>query len=816
MQADESYGLTTAEAEKRLAEYGCNTLFKPHAVRFVSIVREEITEPMILLLFAVGFFYALGGELGDTITIFAIIAALIFAEVWNEYRAKKTISSLSQLAAPTTKVLRDGVPTNVNTDLIVPGDVLLVASGTRVAADAHVTQSLSLSVDESSLTGESFPQDRKVADDVYAGTLIVAGEGVATAFATGGSTKIGAISARAQEIKEPKTPLQLAMKSLAKSLVGVALAFSIAIPVLGFLRGQNLYQMFLTGLALAFATIPEELPIIITMVLGLGAYQLSRTGFLVKRIKAAEVLGDATVILTDKTGTITENKMRVVSVFPNEREADVLAAALGALPEFPSSATDLATLERAQTVPASTIGVLTRERSFDSERKTRATIRVSDGGATLFVSGAPEEVFALAKEAPVSFEDALRSEAAKGRRAIAVAERALPSAMRDLPFSELENEMAVVGLLFLEDPPRKEVKETVERARSAGIRTIMVTGDHPLTAHFVAQSVGIDGSMMLTGDELDRLSDQELQDAVKRVAVFARTTPEHKYRLVTALQRNREVVAVTGDGINDTLALKGADIGIAMGIKGTDAAKEAADIVLSTDDFVLIGRGVFEGRKFFENLRKGVKFYLSVKAALILIFLLPVLVGIAFPLAPIQIIILELFMDLGASAAFVAEPAEALIYSERPRDLKERFIDSAMLKGIAASGLSLFAGVTISYFYALWQGLPLAQAQTFAFSAWIFTLMMLAFVSRSEKDPLYHLGIFANRAMDVWALMAVAFLFVAIATPQLSAYFKLAPVTVVQLATVLAISFVCASWQEWVKVLRFWISATNRHLATAS
>ncbi|MGZ4853524.1 MAG: HAD-IC family P-type ATPase, partial [Halobacteriota archaeon] len=247
MQAEEQgNGLTTAEAQKRLAEYGYNTLFKPHTVRFVSIVREEITEPMILLLFAVGFFYALGGELGDTITIFAIIAALIFAEVWNEYRAKKTISSLSQLAAPAARVLRDGVTTNVKTELIVPGDVLLVTSGTRVAADAHVTGSFSLSVDESSLTGESFPQERKVGENIYAGTLVVAGEGTAAVFATGGSTKFGAISARAQEIKEPKTPLQLAMKSLAKSLVGVALAFSIAIPLLGFLRGQNLYQMFLT------------------------------------------------------------------------------------------------------------------------------------------------------------------------------------------------------------------------------------------------------------------------------------------------------------------------------------------------------------------------------------------------------------------------------------------------------------------------------------------------------------------------------------------------------------------------------------------
>ena len=284
MQAEESKGLTTAEAEKRLAEYGYNTLFKPHTVRFISIVREEITEPMILL-FAVGFFYALGGEVGDTITIFVIIAALIFAEVWNEYRAKKTIASLSQLAAPTARVLRDDTAATVTTDTIVPGDMLLVGSGTRVAADAHVTQSLSLTLDESSLTGESFPQERKIADDIYAGTLVVAGEGKATVFATGGSTKIGAISARAQEIKEPKTPLQLAMKSLAKSLVGVALVFSIGIPFLGFVRGQDLYQMFLTGLALAFATIPEELPIIITMVLGLGAINSHAKAFSSKRSK---------------------------------------------------------------------------------------------------------------------------------------------------------------------------------------------------------------------------------------------------------------------------------------------------------------------------------------------------------------------------------------------------------------------------------------------------------------------------------------------------------------------------------------------------
>lgn len=693
--------------------------------------------------------------------------------------------------------------TNVRTELIVPEDVLLVASGTRIAADAHVVESLSMSVDESSLTGESFPEEKKVGDPLYAGTLVVVGEGKAVVVATGNSTRISAISARAQAIKEPKTPLQQAMKSLAKSLVGVAVGFSVAIPILGVLRGQDLYQMFLTGLALAFATIPEELPIIITMVLGLGAYQLSRGGFLVKKIKAAEVLGDATVILTDKTGTITENKMRVVSVFPKEREQDILTAAREALPEFPASATDIAIRERTQKDPEATVGTIIRERGFEGERKTRSTLRTIDGAARLLISGAPEEVFALSQGSHAPCEEALRSETGKGRRAIAVGEKALPADVLDHPFSELEQGLSVVGLLFLEDPSRKDVKETIERARKAGIRTIMVTGDHPETARFIAQSVGITADKVITGAELDQMSDREVGDVVKTVGVFARTTPEHKYRLVNALHHNGEIVAVTGDGINDTLALKGADIGIAMGIKGTDAAKEAADVVLSNDNFVLIGQGIFEGRKFFENLRKGVKFYLSVKAALIIIFLLPVLLAVALPFAPIQIIVLELFMDLGASAAFVAEPAEARIYTELPRNLKERFMDSPMLRGIAASGLSLFAGVTISYFYALSLGLPLGQAQTFAFAAWIFTLMILAFVSRSEREPLYRIGVFANKAMDVWALAAFAFLFFVISTPELSAYFRLSPITAAQLAIVFGISFVCASRQEWVKTIRF-------------
>jgi Ca2+-transporting ATPase len=359
--------------------------------------------------------------------------------------------------------------------------------------------------------------------------------------------------------------------------------------------------------------------------------------------------------------------------------------------------------------------------------------------------------------------------------------------------------MDVVGIVSIEDPPRPGVKRTIETARDAGIRTIMVTGDHPQTAAHVAGEVGIPNDRVITGDELARMSDDDLRKEVKSTSVFARTTPDDKYRLVRALRQDGEVVAVTGDGINDTLALKGADIGISMGIKGTDVAREAADVVLADDNYVTIGRGIFEGRKFFDNLKKGLKYYLSVKTALILVFLVPVLLDLPLPLAPIQIILLELFMDLAASAGFVAEPAERSIYEP---GRKKKLFDKSMLAGIGLSGLSLFAAVFGSYVFALYRGLPVAEAQTYAFTAWLIGHILLAFVSRSDREPLVTLGPFTNRAMDVWALAAFLFLGAILFTP-LGSYIKASPLPATQVLLIAGIAFVAIFWQEAVKMLRY-------------
>jgi Ca2+-transporting ATPase len=808
----EAKGLVSSEAAKRLEQVGPNQLVKPWTVSFLGIAKEEVVEPMILLLLVVGVVYTIFGGWQDALTIFSIIFVLVFVEIWNEYRAKKAISALSELAAPKTRVVRDGVIVEVETEKVVPGDLLVFTEGTRIAADCRLDVAYDIQVDESVLTGESLPQEKKVGDEVYAGTLVVSGEGKGEAHATGKNTRFGKISLMAQAIKPPKTPLQLSMKSLSKTLAYVAIFFSVTIPVIGVVRlgpqnltEQNVAQLILTGLALAFAAIPEELPIIITMILGLGSYRLSKKGFLVKKLKAAETLGDATVIVTDKTGTITENKMQVAQVYPHKEEAKALEAATAALTEMSLSATDRAILEKARELGLKTsFGNILRERGFETNKRTKAVLRKRNGSLFLSSIGAPEEVLgSTSKNRP--FDKELREETAKGRRVIAVAGKAVSAEDADLSFSELEKNWDFVGLVSIEDPPRQGVKETIESINKAGIRTIMVTGDHPQTAAYIAKSVSIPSEKVLTGGEIQGLSDEDMQKVVKETSVFARTTPEDKYRLVKALHANNEVVAVTGDGVNDTLALKGADVGIAMGVKGTDAAREAADVVLTDDNFVNIGQAVFEGRKFFDNLRKGLKYYLAVKAALISILFIPSVLGLPLPLAPIQIIVLELFMDLAASAGFVTEPPELTIFSRKPRDPKARFPDSKMIIDLAICAALLFSAVMLAYSYALWNfGVTqVVEIQTFAFSAWIMGHIILAFVMRSENEPLYVLGPLSNRIMDLWAILAFSFLFIAVAVPAVGVQLKLSTLTASQFGLILAFAILPIIWREIAKLLTF-------------
>ena len=843
-------GLTDREAAQRLDKYGPNRLVEEREIHFLAILKEEITEPMILLLIAVGVLYSILGNLTDALTIIAIIVVLVLVEVWNEYRAKRSIGALRKLAPPTALVLRNGQPMEVQTAFLVPGDVMLLKTGRRVPADARLLDSFGLEVDEASLTGESLPvakdstavltSDTRIPEQknmVFDGTVVTRGQARALITATGISTELGRVAGITKAAKEPKTPLQLAMKQLSKSLVWIALFFSILVPVLGFLRGLPLGQMVLTGLALAFAVIPEELPIIITMVLGVGAYSLSRKNALVKRLRAAETLGSVTVIATDKTGTITENKMKTESLYFDgktiqvqdfkENEKEALKTALlasDAIRDLASSTVLNNPMAQAVLEWLKEAGidvqqltdswVLKDELSFDDKRKLASYVYQYGNSLIVMSSGAPENILAnstklLVKGEEVELTDTARKEAADdiagmaraGERLLAFSYHRLPPASR-LEKENLERNLVFVGVVGFMDPPRKEVKDAIRTCREAGIKVIMVTGDHPETARTVASQVGIDSARVLTGNEISKMSDEEVKQALKVTFVFARVTPEDKLRLVRLLRENGEIVAVTGDGINDAPALKEAHIGVAMGIRGTDVAKETADMVLTDDNFSTIQTAVKEGRKLYGNLRKGVRYYLACKVALVASFLVPIVLGVPLPFAPIQIIVLELFMDLAASATFVAEPEEIGTMKNPPVDSNEKFMNRSMQVSLVLGALSLFAAVTATFLFTWYQTQNLPLAQTVAFATWMLGHIFLALNFRSEKEPLIKIGFFSNKIMIFWALTVVATLLLGTNLPFIHDSLRITYLSLSDWALVIAVSFVATFWMELKKILQ--------------
>lgn len=845
-------GLTDQDAAQRLVEYGKNSLIETREISFLGILREEITEPMILLLIAVGVLYSILGSLTDALTIIVIIVVLVLAEVWNEYRAKRSISALRQLAPPTALLLRNGQTKEVQTSFLVPGDVLLLNVGQRIPADARLLESFGLEIDESSLTGESFPVAKNPSDllsaetripeqtnMLFAGTVVTRGRGKAMITSTGVKTELGRISGLTKDVKEPKTALQLAMKQLSKTLVWVALFFAILIPLLSYIRGlqPSPGEAVLYGLSLAFVVIPEELPIIITMVLGVGSYALSRRGAIVKRLRAAETLGTVTVIATDKTGTITENEMRVEHFYfdgkitPTENFGENEKAALStgllasdalyngtptATLNNPMAQAIQERLKQAHIDVQSTFKnwVLKDELSFDVKRKLASYEYQYGNSQIVLTSGAPEKILEnssriLLRGEETQLTDSLRSEvlmaleqmAKSGERLMAFGYHRLPA---DTVFSKenTEQNLVFVGIVGFIDPPRKEVKEAIEACKQAGIKIVMITGDHPETARTIASQVGVNSKNVLTGYEIDKMTDADLKKALKTTFVFARATPEDKLRLVRLLKENGEVVAVTGDGINDAPALKEAHIGVAMGIRGTDVAKEAASMILTDDNFATLETAVKEGRKLFSNLRKGVRYYLACKVALVSIFLVPIILGAPLPFAPIQIIVLELFMDLAASATFVSEPEETGSMQKPPIDPKEKFLNKPMLKRLFLGALSLFVAVTATYLFAYYTSTNVTYARTVAFATWMFGHIFLALNFRSDRESLVNEGLLSNKVMLVWALAAFVTLVVGTSLPLIQTALQITSLGWQGWALAIGVSFVATFWMELQKVLR--------------
>ncbi len=844
---DSNTGLDEATVQLRLAQFGPNRLAEAKQQTIWQVFLEEIREPMTLLLLGTGVLYAVWGSIGDALTILGVILLLVGTEVFNEYRAKKAIAGLSTLYEPTAVVRRNGQDVEVSVEEIVPGDLILLQVGRRVPADARLLESYSLAADEASLTGESvpvkkdahllLPEKTALAERhtmVYAGTTITRGRGTAIVVATGMHTELGQVVGMAREVRQPRTPLQQAMRDLTFWLVWFALGFSVLVPLLAWLLVHlPLKQAVLTGLSLAFATIPEELPIIITIVLALGAYRLARQHAIVKRLQAVETLGAVTTIATDKTGTLTENRIEVDRFSPTQLERTLLELGTLCNSAIEDGKTSLGDpLEVALLRAARAAGVdvealrrkygLRDEFTFDTTRKRMSVVYERDGQGWVIVKGAPEAVLAQCthhrgegQAEPLTEADRTREldvatqMAGEGLRVLAFAEKLVRS--EPMSQDEAEANLTFMGLVGLLDPPRPEVKAAIAASRTAGIRTIMITGDHPLTAQTIAEQIGLDGNKrVLTGPELDALSEDGLREDVSQVSIYARTTPANKLRIVQVLQKQGERVAVTGDGINDTPALAAADIGVAMGETGTDVAREAADIVLEDDNFTTIVNAIREGRVLFANLKKGVRYYLACKVALVSAVLLPVLLGVPVPFAPIQIILMELFMDLAASATFANEPAEADVMHEPPRNPKARFMDGPMMASIFGAGAGLFAAVSVAYLVTWYtSGGDLLRAQTVAFVAWLLGHVFLAINLRSQREPLFRLGFFSNRLMILWAAAAIAFVLFATLVPGVQNLLKTTTLQGQDWLLVVIVTVIGTCWIEMRKVI-LWRAHSQR------
>jgi Ca2+-transporting ATPase len=722
---------------------------------------ESLAEPLMLLLIAVAVLSAIFGELRDATAIFVVIVIIGAVEAIAEVRAKRALRALRDLSTPNALVRRAGAAAAVPLADLVVGDVLLVEAGTIIAADARVVEADGLAADESRLTGEPFsaakgpePVDAAAplaerSSLLHAGTAVVAGAGEAVVVALGDETEIGRLGRLVAQAKEPPTPLQRAMAELARFALTVAVAACVLVPLLGVLRGQPAREMLLDGLTLAFATIPEELPILVTALVALGGLRLAQHGVLLRRLRAAESVGAMTVLLADKTGTLTENRLLIERVQGDrERVLTVAAAAHGGAPaqDPVDRALVEATGERDR-------GERVARYPFDPARRRESAVWREADGVRVDVKGAPEAVLeacAMSESERESVLEDVARLADNPLRVIAVAERSVSAVPRDA--ADAERDLAFVGLAAFRDPLRAGVADAVAELGRAGVRTIVVSGDHPETVAAAAREAGLHApEIMHGGAPLDALDDDELAEQLRGEAVIARATPEDKLRLVRVLQDRGEAVAVTGDGVNDAPALAAANVGIAMGAHGTDLAREAADLVLVDDAYPTIVGAVEGGRALASQLRRSVAFYLGAKIGLVVVIAVPLLLGRPAPFHPVHIVILELFMDVGASIAFVSEPTVPGAMDRPPRDPARRFLDDTQMSAIGLTAAGLIAAVLPTFLIvdSRW-GTDMAIAA--AVAGWLVANVAIAWTLRARPG----LPLRRNVAFAAWAIIAAA------------------------------------------------------------
>ena len=856
LDSDLTTGLTAAAAAARLEQVGPNALREAGRRHPLAMLASQFTDFMILVLIAAAVIAGFIGEPQDTIAIVVIVFLNGIIGFVQEYRAERAMAALKKMASPQARVIREGRPELIDATELVPGDLVELEAGNILPADLRLTELASLKIDESALTGESQPVDKRLArlhekdlplgdrlNLAYKGTIATYGRARGLVVATGMQTELGKIAALLSG-ESGKTPLQKRLARFGQSLALVVLAICAIIFVAGWLRGEPPLSMLLTAVSLAVAAIPEALPAVVTISLALGAARMVKQNALIRRLPAVETLGSVTTICSDKTGTLTQNRMQVDCVLaagetrpglpggesPPWHELglamalcnDAVAGGDGKLSGDP---TETALLEAAQAAGFSkqewqaTLPRLA-ELPFDSDRARMSTLHREGEAVLLLVKGAPEGVLALCADQlgvgetvaidQVALHDEAERLAAQGLRVLAFALKRLPHLPATLDAATLENGLTFIGLAGLIDPPRPEAAESVAACKAAGIIPVMITGDHPATARAIAHRLGIidDGGKVLTGGRLARLSLAEFEREVESVRVYARINPEQKIKIVQALQDKGEFVAMTGDGVNDAPALKMADIGVAMGKGGTDVAREAAAMTLLDDNFATIVHAVREGRRIFDNIRKFVKYTMTSNSGEIwTIFLAPFL-GLPIPLLPIHILWINLVTDGLPGLALAGERAERNVMQRPPRPPQESIFARGMWQHILWVGL-LMGGVSLlTQAWAIQSGSAHWQSMVFT----VLTLSQLGHVLaiRSERESLFSQGVLSNVPLAGALLLTFILQMAVLYVPWLNPIFRTAPLSAGELATCLGLSSVVFVGVEIEKMLvrRGWLYAS--------